>query len=233
MRRIAFSLAILSILLPALPARAQQPSEPYPAPPAEKKPEKPERILTPEERQEKAQRRICKIQICSIFSTKEPEGPDIDCPIVKTWREEDIEDIIAGGKLDWPWGKARCSTRLKLSRAMLAAAASDVGTVAKLDTHTISCVLDLKSGGDTYDVKVDIAPEVTFKGGKAASARMNWGAIDAPMLAYSVIWPGAGLDNSLNVLGGEIVKMTNEFMGKKCSEVRDALPMRASVSPAN
>ena len=60
---------------------------------------------------------------------------------------------------------------------------------------------------------------------------MNWGTIDAPMLAYSVIWPGAKLDNSLNVLGGQVVKMTNEFMGKKCDKVKEFLPKRASYSP--
>ncbi len=51
------------------------------------------------------------------------------------------------------------------------------------------------------------------------------------MLAYSVIWPGATLDNSVNVLQGQLVKMINEFMGKKCGEVKDQLPMRASYSP--
>ena len=193
---------------------------------------KPKRILTPEERAEKAQRRICKIEICSIFSTKDPQGADIDCPIVKTWREEDIEEMLSGGKLDWPWGKARCTTQLKLKRATLVAAAGEDGTLAKLDSHTITCSLDLKSDGASYDVKVDITPQVTFKGGEAISARMNWGAIDAPMLATSVIWPGAKLDNSLNILGGQVVKMANEFMGKKCASVKDALPRRASFSPA-
>lgn len=199
---------------------------------AEDTPARPKRILTPEEKAEKAQRRICKVQICSIFSTKDPQGADIDCPIIKTWREEDIADILSGGKLDWPWGKARCTTQLKLKRAMLAAAAaSDDSVTVKLETHTIVCSLDLKSGGESYDVKVDITPEVTFKGGKAVSARMNWGAIDAPMLAYSVIWPGARLDNSLNVLGGPVVRMANEFMGDKCDAVKDFLPKRASYSP--
>ena len=217
----------------ALPhaATAQQPAEPYPVPPVSEQAQKPKRILTPEEKAEKAQRRICKVQICSIFSTKDPQGANIDCPIVKTWREEDIEEILSGGKLDWPWGKARCTTQLKLNRATLAAAASAYGTTAKLVKHTITCSLDLKSDRESYDVRVDITPEVTFAGGKATGARINWGAIDAPMLAYSVIWPGAKLDNSLNILGGQVVKMTNEFMGKKCAAVKDALPKRASYSP--
>ncbi len=227
-RDIVLALFLSGALL--APASAQQPAVPYPAPPATEKKEKPKRILTPEEKAEKAERRICKVQICSVFSTRDPEGADIDCPIIKTWREEDIEEIL-GGKLDWPWGKARCTTQLKLNRATLAAAAGEGGTVAKLEKHSINCSLDLKSDGASYDVKVDITPEVTFANGKAKSARMNWGAIDAPMLAYTVIWPGAKLDNSLNVLGGQIVKMTNEFMGKKCEKVRSLLPKRASYSP--
>jgi len=188
--------------------------------------------LTPEEKAEKAQRRVCKIQICSIFSSKDPAGADIDCAIVKTWREEDIASMLSGGKLSWPWGKARCTTQLKLKRSMLAAAASEEGTTAKLDKHTISCSLDLKSDGDTYDVKVDITPEVTFKGGKATEGRLNWGTVDAPMLAYSVIWPGAALDNSVNILQGPLVEMINELMGRKCGEVKDQLPLRASIPGA-
>ncbi len=223
----AFAITLLLIWSPV--ASAQQ-NVPYPAPPPSEPAKKPKRILTPEEKAEKDERRICKVQICGVFSTRDPEGANIDCPIIKTWREGDIEEIL-GGKIDWPWGKARCTTQLKLNRATLAAAAGADGTLAKLEKHTINCSLDLKSDGASYDVKVDITPEVTFAGGKAKSARMNWGAIDAPILAYSVIWPGAKLDNSLNVLGGQVVKMTNEFMGKKCAMVKDLLPKRASYSP--
>jgi len=228
---IRIALLLLFILF-TFPALAQQPAVPYPAPPAGEYKSKPKRILTPEEKAEKAQRKICKVEICSIFSSQESNGTDINCPITKTWREDDIEDILSN-QIDWPWGKARCSTRLKLKRSVLAAAASDDGITTKLDRHTITCSLDLKSDSATYDVKVDIAPEVTFKGGKATAAKIDWGEIDAPMLAYSVIWPGAKLDNSLNVLQGQLVKMINEFMGRKCREVKDQLPMRASFSPAN
>lgn len=231
-RTVIFSSALLTGFATSLLAAPPQPTEPYPAPPASpQNSTKPKRILTPEEKAEKAQRRICKVEICSIFSTRDPQGADIDCPIVKTWREEDIEEILGGGKLDWPWGRARCTTQLKLDRASLAAASDTTSSVVKLDKHTITCSLDLKSDGASYNVNIDISPEVTFEGGKATTARMNWGTIDAPMLAYSVIWPGATLDNSLNVLGGKIVKMTNEFMGKKCLQVKDDLPKRASFSP--
>ncbi len=195
---------------------------------------KQKRVLTPEEKAEKAQRRVCKVQICSILSTRDPHGADIDCPIVKTWRKEDITSILSGGRLDWPWGKARCTTQLKLKRSMLVGAAGPDGITAKLEPHRVSCTLDLESDGQTYDVTVDITPEVTFKGGKATAGRMNWGKVDAPMLAYSVLWPGTQLDNSVNILEGTLVEMVNEFMGNKCGEVKDQLPLRASVTlPVN
>ncbi len=41
-----------------------------------------ERVLTPEERAEKAQRRVCKVHICGIFSAKDTQCANIDCPVV-------------------------------------------------------------------------------------------------------------------------------------------------------
>jgi len=215
--------SVAALLVAGLPfcAFAQEPA----SDPAAATAAKPNRVLTPEEAREKAERRICKVQICGIFATRIAEGADIDCPIVKTWRESDIEEIISGGKLDWPWGKARCATQLKIKRSDLAAAAGD-GITVKLSTLTLSCSLDLKSEGNSYDVKVDLSPQVTFADGHARAAQIHWGAIDAPLLAYGVIWPGAKLDNSLNLLGGQVVRMTNEFMGRKCARLKDesALP---------
>ena len=44
------------------------------------------------------------------------------------------------------------------------------------------------------------------------------------MLAYALIYAGAGFDNSTNVLGPEVVRMVNEFTGKKCKRVKNDLP---------
>lgn len=46
------------------------------------------------------------------------------------------------------------------------------------------------------------------------------------MLIYPLIYAGTGLDNSSNILGGEVVRMVNEFTGEKCAEVKDELPGR-------
>ena len=46
------------------------------------------------------------------------------CDITKTWRAEDIAKML-GGKIDWPWGKAVCQSKLEISRAALAKAMSE------------------------------------------------------------------------------------------------------------
>ena len=43
--------------------------------------------LTPEERAEKQARKACKVKICDILATKDPQGDDVACDTVKTWRE--------------------------------------------------------------------------------------------------------------------------------------------------
>ena len=61
---------------------------------------------------------------------------------------------------------------------------------------------------------------ITFKDGKAASAQMNWGELEAPTLIKGVVWTATGTDNTLNVLNGMLVEDINEFIGKKCDEVK-------------
>ena len=70
---------------------------------------------TPEEKAEKEARKACKKKICDILATRDPAGDDVACDIVKTWREEDITKML-GGKIDWPWGKAVCQSKLELKR---------------------------------------------------------------------------------------------------------------------
>jgi hypothetical protein len=105
---------------PAPEAAAPQAAAPAEggAPPA-KEPE-----LTPEEKAEKDARKACKAKICDILATREETGDDVACDIVKTWRAEDIAKML-GGKLDWPFGKAVCKSKLELKRASLAKAMSE------------------------------------------------------------------------------------------------------------
>ena len=182
------------------------------------------RALTPAEKAEKKARKACKIEICDILATKAPQGPDIACDIVKTWRTDDVIDML-GGRIDWPWGNAVCQSKLRLKRAPLTKAMSEARYRFVMEPQTVRCSLHQKTG-KPYVVELNMTPKVTFKDGKAISAEINWGEVSAPMLIYPILYAGTGLDNSANVLGPEVVRMVNEFAGKKCAKVKDELPSR-------
>lgn len=182
------------------------------------------RALTPAEKAEKKARKACKIEICNTLATKAPQGPDIACDIVKTWRTDDIVDML-GGRIDWPWDNAVCQSKLRLKRAPLTKAMSEARYRFVMEPQTVRCSLHQKTG-KPYVVELNMTPKVTFKDGKAISAEINWGEVSAPMLIYPILYAGTGLDNSANVLGPEVVRMVNAFTGKKCAKVKDELPGR-------
>ncbi len=177
------------------------------------------RVLTPEERAEKEARKACKAEICDIIATRDPAGENVSCDIIKTWREEDIVKML-GGKVDWPWGKAVCQSRLELERKALALAMSKQSHEIDMPTQKVRCTLAQKDGGKPYAIEVTLAPKVKFENGKAIDASINWGKAEAPTFIYPLIYAGTGFDNHTNVLGPEVVRMVNEFTTKKCAELK-------------
>jgi hypothetical protein len=179
--------------------------------------------LTPEERAEKQARKACKVKLCDILATKDPQGDDVACDIVKTWREQDITKML-GGRFNWTWGKAVCQSKLEVKREALVKAMTEANYEVVLPEQKVRCTLAQKSEGEPYAVDISIAPKVAFENGKAVSAKLNWGEAKAPMLAYALIYAGTGLDNSANILGPEVTRMVNEFTTKKCAKLKDDLP---------
>jgi hypothetical protein len=179
--------------------------------------------LSPDERAEKQARKACKVKICDILASKDPQGDDVDCDIVKTWREQDITKML-GGRFDWTWGKAVCQSKLEVKREALAKAMTETSYEVVLPQQKVHCALAQKSEGEPYAVDISIAPKVAFENGKAVSARLNWGEAKAPMLVYALIYAGTGLDNSANILGPEVTRMVNEFTTKRCAKLKDDTP---------
>ena len=104
------------------------------------------RVLTPEELAEKEARKECKKKICDIIATRDPNGDDVACDIIKTWREEDIVKML-GGKIGWPWGKAVCQSRLELKRKPLALAMSESDYEIVMPAQKVRCTLAQKDEG--------------------------------------------------------------------------------------
>ncbi len=228
--RLAALLAVLSLgLSPCLAEESLTPSQgAAESPPSPQSADTPSaaakaRELTPEEREEKEARKACKTNICDIIATRDPDGDDVSCDIVKTWREEDIAKML-GDKIGWPWGKAVCQSKLELARKPLALAMSEAQYEIVMPAQTVRCTLAQKTEGEPYAIEVTMAPKVKFENGKATEATINWGEATAPMFVYPLIYAGTGLDNSANVLGPEVVRMVNEFTTKKCAEVKAEAP---------
>jgi hypothetical protein len=93
-----------------------------------------------------------------------------------------------------------------------------------MPVQKVRCTLAQKSEGEPYTVEVTLAPKVKFVNGKATEASINWGEATAPLLIYPLIYAGTGIDNNTNVLGPEVVRMVNEFVAKKCTEVKAEAP---------
>jgi len=177
--------------------------------------------LTPEEIKEREDRKGCKIEICSAFILKKT-GPDIACNVYKTWRKEQIVKMVSKGGLQWLWGKARCAADIKLPRAGLLKAVEGVEHEMVLEKHLATCEIE-RPGEQPFTMKVAFQPRVTFKGGKAVKASLNWGDVDAPLVAKTAIWTLTAADNKLGVLQSSMVEDINDFMGPKCDEVKGEL----------
>jgi hypothetical protein len=172
---------------------------------------------------EKAERRGCKITICDTARNHKADGGDIACSVVKTWPAGDLRDNILKGKLDWPWGNAQCRVDVKIERKMLAQALSSPNMEAKLAKQTVTCTLDQKGGSEKYNISFAITPTVTFAGGKATKATLNWSDIQGSALAKGAVWSATTLDNNVGVFEGTTVEQINAFFGPRCDEVKDEL----------
>lgn len=181
----------------------------------------PEAELTPEEKAERDARKACKVAICAAFRNKTP-GPDVSCNVLKTWRKEQIDKMISKAKVSWPFGKVQCTTQVNLKRGDLMKATTEAKFEAKLPKHEVKCTVDREKDGPS-EIKFDFTPSVTFEGGRATKAHLNWGKIEAPTLVKGAMWTATATDNTFNVLQGTMVEDINDFMTKKCDEVKDDL----------
>lgn len=177
-------------------------------------------VLTPEEIAEKEGRKACKVAICAAFHVRKPDGGDVTCSVLKTWRKEQLEKMISRAKVSWPWGRVKCVADLKLKREALIKAMTEPTYVAALDTHKVTCEVDRDKDGPAK-IAFEFSPKVTFEKGKATKAVLQWGKIEAPALVKGAMWTATATDNTFNVLQGTIVEDINDFVDKKCMEVKD------------
>ena len=175
--------------------------------------------LTPEELAERESRKACKVAICAAFHNRKADGGDITCPVVKTWRKEQLDKMVSKAKVSWPWGRVKCTTEVKLKRDFLVKALAEPKHEAQIDTHQVVCEVERDKEAPA-EIKFDFAPKVTFENGKATKAALGWGKIEAPTLVKGAMWTATATDNTFNVLQTTVVEDINDFIGPKCDEVK-------------
>jgi hypothetical protein len=175
--------------------------------------------LTPEELQEREARKACKVAICGAFHSRKPGG-DVACNVLKSWRKEQLDKLVAKAKVSWPWGRVRCFADIRLNRETLAKAMTEERYEASLERQQVRCEVEREKDGNA-EIKFEFTPKVTFAKGKAVSAVLNWGKIEGPTLVKSAMWTATATDNTLNVLQSTVVEDINDFIQDKCMEVKD------------
>jgi hypothetical protein len=177
-------------------------------------------VLTPEEKAEKDARQACKVDLCRAFRAKVAAGNDIACHVIKSWRKEQLVKLVSKLKVTWPYEGAHCSTDLSVKRGELIKAMSEPKVEIDFEKHTVSCSIAKDKSAST-DFTFELAPKVTFENGVATKAQANWGPISAPTLIKSALWTATAADNTVNLLSSTIVDEVNDFIGKRCDEVKD------------
>ena len=180
---------------------------------------KSDEVLTPEEIAEREGRKACKVAICAAFHNK-GGTEDISCSVLKTWRKEQLQKMIERAKVSWPWGRVKCVADIHLKRADLMKALAEPTYVADLEQHQVNCEIERDKEAPAK-ISFAFKPKVTFTGGKATKASLNWGAIEAPTLVKGAMWTATATDNTFNVLQSTLVEDINDFIGPKCDEVKD------------
>lgn len=173
--------------------------------------------LTPEEKAERDARKSCKVAICSAMRNRKP-GADVSCNVIKTWRKEQLDKMVGKGGVKWPWGRVKCTAPINLKRDVLINALAGPKYEADIGKHQVHCEVDRKDG--KADIRFEFSPKVTFEGGKATTAALRWGKIEAPTLVKGAMWTATATDNTFNVLQRTIVDDINDFATAKCDEVK-------------
>jgi hypothetical protein len=211
MRRLLPAISVATIVLLNIGGLQAQRGSPDAAAPQNEE-------LTEQDVREEAARRACKVAVCAALRNRRP-GKDIACNLAKSWPKEQVESVISKAKVPWPWGGVKCSGAVSLKRETLIKAMSEPKYEAVIDRHTVACEVQRQKG--KAEIRLELAPKVTFQNGKAVVATLNWGKVDGSGLVKGVIWTAATADNALNVLEATVIEKVNEFVSAKCDEVRD------------
>jgi hypothetical protein len=158
--------------------------------------------------------KACERQMCEILVKRQSSGTDFACTLSKTWKRTKIEEGIEKKKLKWGFGDARCTIDVQVMRSTVVDAVSKPAHSVEFEPQTVKCMVEREK--ETTEVKVTLAPKISFKDGNAQKAWINVKKIEAPAIIRGAIWTAAQIEDNFGLFHGDMIAEINEFIGKKC-----------------
>jgi hypothetical protein len=167
--------------------------------------------LPDEEKEVKA----CERKLCTMVLGRATAGPDLRCEVAKTWDRDTLKKGESSS-VSWGFGDARCSLDLTLSRADIIAALTAPKHTVQIPEQEVRCIVE--QDGKQKPVVVRLAPKLKFKNGKADKIWINLADVDGPTAVSATVKMAAGLEDSLGIFHGSMIKSVNKFIYTKCGE---------------
>ncbi len=158
--------------------------------------------------------RQCDRDLCGIVNAPAARGGDLKCDISQTWYKEDIVKAVEKGRMGWPFGDARCSMQVSVSRALLNPAMTEASYKLKAPPQPVRCEVDTEGG--RHEIMAKMAPEIAFKSGKATSVSLGVQNIEGNAIVRNVVWAAWKLEATFGFFEDDLLKEVNDYIRDHC-----------------
>ena len=159
--------------------------------------------------------KACEKRLCTMVLTKEPSGSDLTCDLSKTWARSSLKGGEKKG-MSWGFGDARCGLDFTLSRTDVVSALTLPKHTIQMPLQTVNCQVEREE--ELKRVTIKLQPKLKFKDGKADKVWINLKEIEGPDDIKGTVSVAAGLEDSLGLFHGPLIKSINKFLHKQCAQ---------------
>ena len=156
----------------------------------------------------------CDRDLCAMIRAPSGSGPALQCDLSKTFCKEQIDKALRPKRLGWIFGDADCTLKLDVARGIIAKSMTEDRHTLKVPEQPASC--EVEHNGTRYPVKVSLAPEITFRDGRATAVSLGVRDIEANPMIKAVLWSAAKLQSSLGLWQDDFVRGVNRYVEREC-----------------
>lgn len=158
--------------------------------------------------------RQCDRDLCAIIAAPTLPGPPLQCDLAATWYKEQIDRAARSRNLAWPFGDIRCSVALNVERKTLGDAVAEPNGTLTVPEHKAHC--EVEYNGERYPIVLSLAPEVSFREGRAATVSLGLKDVEANIVIETLLWSASKLQDSLGLFEADFVRGVNRYIERQC-----------------